>query len=260
MPPREAMPRVREAAERALALDDSLAPAHTCLALALVWYDWDFAKGEAEFRRAIALNPNDADAHRMYGDFLAAMGRFDEAIAEKRRAEQLDPLSVPASWDVGRTSLSTPAATKRRSSRPNTRSISIPAFLTFTTSRRRSTIAKNNLPEALALMQKAMQLGGHTQLLITNWGMINARAGNRDEALRAMDELRARAVGTYTLPLFLARIYAALGNNDEAMKNLEQVYNDRSESAVWLKVDPSLETLRNDPRFIALIRKVGLTK
>jgi hypothetical protein len=73
-----------------------------------------------------------------------------------------------------------------------------------------------------------------------------------------MDELRARAVGTYTLPLFLARIYAALGNNDEAMKNLEQVYNDRSESAVWLKVDPSLDTVRSDPRFIALMRKVGL--
>src|SRR5258708_35284901 len=119
---------------------------------------------------------------------------------------------------------------------------------------------RNNLPEALALMQRARQLGGHTQLLITNWGLINARAGNRDEALRAMAELRTRSAGTYTLPLFLARIYAALGNNDEAMKNLEQVYNDRSESTVWLNVDPSLVTLRKDPRFIALITKLGLTK
>ena len=78
MPPREAMPRVREAAERALALDDSLAPAHTCLALALTWYDWDFAKGEAEFKRGIALNANDAEAHRMYGDFLTALFLFEE--------------------------------------------------------------------------------------------------------------------------------------------------------------------------------------
>jgi predicted Zn-dependent protease len=117
---------------------------------------------------------------------------------------------------------------------------------------------KNKLPEALALMQRAMQMEGRKQLLVTNWGMINARAGNRDEALRAMAELRARAIGIYTLPLFLARIYAALGDNDEAMKNLEQVYNDRSESAVWLKVDPSLDTVRGDPRFIALMRKVGL--
>ena len=107
-------------------------------------------------------------------------------------------------------------------------------------------------------MQKAMELGGHKQLLITNWGMVNARAGNRAEALHAMDELRARGADSYTLPLFLARIYTALGNNDEAMKYLEQMYNDRSESAVWLKVDPSLDTLRKDPRFVELIRKVGL--
>src|SRR5207244_4618923 len=102
MPPREAMPRVREAAQRALALDDSLAAAHTSMALALVWYDWNFSKGEQEFQRAIALNPNDVDTHLHYGDFLVAVGRFDAGIAEKRRAEQLDPLSLTPSWDVGR--------------------------------------------------------------------------------------------------------------------------------------------------------------
>jgi eukaryotic-like serine/threonine-protein kinase len=259
MPPREAMPRVREAAERALALDDSLAQAHTCLALTLTWYDWDFAKGEAEFRRAIALNANDAEAHRLYGDFLVAMGRFDEAIVEKRRAEQLDPLSVPTSWDVSRTLYYAGHDEEAIEQAKHTLDLD-PNFPYVYDLEAQVDYRKNNLPEALSLMQKAMQLGGHSQLLITNWGMINARAGNRDEALRAMDELRARAAGTYTLPLFLARIYAALGNNDEAMKNLEQVYNDRSESAVWLNVDPSLETLRKDPRFIALIRKVGLTK
>jgi len=259
MPPREAMPRVREAAERALALDDSLAAAHTCMALTLTWYDWDFAKGEAEFRRAIALNANDAEAHRLYGDFLVAMGRFDEAIAEKRRSEQLDPLSVPTSWDVSRTLYYAGHDEEAIEQAKHTLDLD-PNFPYVYDLEAQVDYRKNNLPEALSLMQKALQLGGHTQLLITNWGMINARAGHRDEALRAMDELRARAAGTYTLPLFLARIYAALGNNDEAMKNLEQVYNDRSESAVWLNVDPSLDTLRKDPRFIALIRKVGLTK
>jgi serine/threonine protein kinase/Tfp pilus assembly protein PilF len=259
MPPREAMPRVREAAERALALDDSLAAAHTCLALTLVWYDWDFVKGEAEFRRAIALNANDAEAHRLYGDFLVTMGRFDEAIVEKRRAEQLDPLSVPTSWDVSRTLYYAGHDDEAIEQARHTLDLD-PKFPYVYDLEAQVDYRKHKLPEALALMQRAMQLGGHTQLLITNWGMINARAGNRDEALRAMAELRARAAGTYTLPLFLARIYAALGNNDEAMKNLEQVYNDRSESAVWLNVDPSLDTLRKDQRFIALIRKVGLTK
>jgi len=257
MPPREAMPRVREAAERALALDDSLAQAHTCMALASVWYDWDFAKGEKEFRRAIALNANDADAHRFYGDFLTAMGRFDEAIAEKRHAEQLDPLSANVSVDVGRTLFFAhryeDAADQARRTLDLDPNFSYAYYL-----QAQVEYSKGNLPQARALMQHAMQLDGHKQLLITMWGMVNARAGNRDEALRAIAELRARA--TYTLPLFLARIYTALGNNDEAMKNLEQVYNDRSESAVWLNVDTSLDPVRKDPRFIALIRKVGLTK
>jgi TolB-like protein/Tfp pilus assembly protein PilF len=258
MPPREAMPRVREAAERALALDDSLAPAHTCLALALVWYDWDFAKGEKEFRRAIALNANDADAHKLYGDFLTAMGRFDEAIVEKRRAEQLDPLGVTVSWDVGRTLLYAGRYDEAIAQAKRTLDLD-PSFPYVYYLQAQIEYRKGNLPQALALMQRSMQLGGHTQLLITTWGMMNARAGNRDEAMRAIDELRTRAAGTYTLPLFLARIYAALGNNDEAMKNLEKMYDDRSESAVWLNVDTSLEPLRKDPRFIALIRKVGLT-
>jgi eukaryotic-like serine/threonine-protein kinase len=258
MPPREAMPRVREAAERALALDDSLAQAHTCLALALVWYDWDFAKGEKEFRRAIALNANDADSHMLYGDFLAAMGRFDEALAEKRRAEQLDPLGVRVSWDVGRTLFYAGRYDEAIEQAKRTLDLD-PSFPYVYYLEAQIEYRKGNLPQALALMQRSMQLGGHTQLLITTWGMMNARAGNRDEAMRTIDELRSRAAGTYTLPLFLARIYAALGNNDEAMKNLEKMYDDRSESAVWLNVDISLEPLRKDPRFIALIRKVGLT-
>jgi len=258
LPPREAMPRVREAAERALALDDSLAPAHTSMALALVWYDWDFAKGEKEFRRGIALNPNDTDAHRMYGDFLVAMGRFGEALVEKHRAEELDPLSVTASWDIGRTLFF--AGRDEEAIEAAKRTLDLDSSFPYVYYlEAQIAYRKNDMPQALTLMQKAMQLGGHKQILITSWGMINARAGNRAEAMRAIDELRARPSGTYTLPLFLARIYAALGNNDEALKNLEQVYNDRSESAVWLKVDPSLDTLRKDPRFIALIRKVGLT-
>ena len=257
MPPREAMPRVREAAERALSLDDSLAAAHTSMALALVWYDWDFAKGEKEFRRAIALNTNDTDAHRMYGDFLVAMGRFDEALIEKRRAEQLDPLSITASWDIGRTFFF--AGRDEDAIEAAKRTLDLdPSFPYVYYLQAQIAYRKGEIPQALVLMQKAMELGGHKQLLITNWGMVNARAGNRAEALHAMDELRARGADSYTLPLFLARIYTALGNNDEAMKYLEQMYNDRSESAVWLKVDPSLDTLRKDPRFVELIRKVGL--
>ena len=255
MPPREAMPRVREAAQRALALDDSLAAAHTSMALALVWYDWNFVKGEKEFQRAIELNPNDTDAHRFYGDFLAAMGRFDESIAEKRRAEQLDPLSINASWDVGRALYYAgrfdEAIVQAKRTQELDRNFPYVYYLQGQIAFRR-----NQMPEALAQIKRALDLGGRNTLLIATWGYMNARAGNRDEAFRAMDDLRMRS-SKYVLPLFLARIHTALGENDKAFDYLERVYADRSESIVWLKVDPTFEPLRQDPRFVALIKKVG---
>ena len=255
MPPREAMPRVREAAQRALALDDSLAAAHTSMALALVWYDWNFAKGEQEFQRAIALNPNDVDTHLHYGDFLVAVGRFDAGIAEKRRAEQLDPLSLTPSWDVGRALYYAgrydEAIEQAKRTQELDRNFPYVYYLQAQIANRRG-----NSHDALALMQRALDLGGRNTLLVATWGYINARAGNRDEALHAMDELRTKS-SKYVLPLFLARIHANLGESDQAMDYLERVYADRSESVVWLKVDPSFEPLRKDPRFIALVKRVG---
>jgi serine/threonine-protein kinase len=255
MPPREAMPRVREAAQRALALDDSLAAAHTSMALALVWYDWNFIKGEHEFQRAIELNPNDVDAHRYYGDYLAAMGRFDQSISEKRRAEQLDPLSLICSWDVGRALYYAgrfdEAIAQAKRTQELDRNFPYVYYLQAQIAFRR-----NQMPEALAQIKRALDLGGPNTLLIATWAYMNARAGNRDEALKAMDDLRQRS-SKYVLPLFLARIHTALGENDQAFDYLERVYADRSESIVWLKVDPSFEPLHKDPRFVALLKKVG---
>jgi len=255
MPPREAMPRVREAAQRALALDDSLPAAHTSMALVLVWYDWSFTRGEEEFKRAIALNPDDADAHRLYGDFLVAMGRFDAAIAEKRRAEELDPLNITASWDVGRALYYAgrfdEAIEQAKRTQDLDRNFPYVYYLQAQIATR-----KGQYPAALALMQRALALAGSNTLLTSTWGYMNARAGNRAEALRAMDEVRSRSP-KYLLPLFLARIHTALGENDKAFDYLERVYADRSESIVWLKVDPSFEPLRKDPRFLALLKRVG---
>jgi serine/threonine-protein kinase len=257
MPPREAMPRVREAAQRALALDDSLAAAHTAMGLVLVWYDWNFAKGEQEFRRALALNPNDVDAHLRYGDFLVAVGRFDAGIAEKRRAVELDPLSINPSWDLTRAYYYAgrydESIEQGKRTQELDRNFPYVYYLEAQIANRRG-----DPQRALALMQRALDLGGRNTLLVATWGYINARVGNRDEALKAMAELRATS-SKYVLPLFLARIHGALGENDKALELLERVYADRSESVVWLKVDPSFEPLRKDPRFIALINRVGKT-
>jgi serine/threonine-protein kinase len=255
--PREAMPRVREAAQRALALDDSLSAAHTAMGLVLVWYDWNFPKGEQEFQRALALNPNDVDAHLRYGDFLVAMGRFDAGIAEKRRAVELDPLSINPSWDLTRAYYYAgrydESIEQGKRTQELDRNFPYVYYLEAQIANRRG-----NPQRAVALMQRALDLGGRNTLLVATWGYINARIGNRQEALNAMAELRAKS-SKYVLPLFLARIHAALGEDDQALDYLERVYADRSESVVWLKVDPSFEPLRNDPRFLALLKRVGTT-
>jgi TolB-like protein/Tfp pilus assembly protein PilF len=255
VPPNEAMPRVREAAKRALALDDSLAEAHASLALAKAWYEFDFKGGEREFQRAIALNPNEADIHRKYADFLMAIDQTDRALAEDRRAEQLDPLSVNASWDVGRALFF--ARRYDDALEQARRTIELDDRFAYAYYLEAEVaVQRGRYEDALTLLDHAIQLGGRTPLLVAYRGVILARTGQRDEAMKAMNELQARR-GAYS-NLFLARIHAALGENDEAIRLLEQVYNDRSESIVWLKVDPTFDTLRKEPRFVALVKKVGL--
>jgi tetratricopeptide (TPR) repeat protein len=111
---------------------------------------------------------------------------------------------------------------------------------------------------ALQLLQHGMQLGGRSQLFVGAEGYTNARLGRRAEALRDADELKARASNAYTVPLLLARIHAALGEKEPALQLLQKVYDDRSESIVWLKVDPTFDTLRGDQRFKELVKKAGL--
>jgi TolB-like protein/Tfp pilus assembly protein PilF len=255
LPPNEAMPRARAAAQRALSIDDSLADAHASLGLVKAWYEFDFAGGEREFQRAIALNPNDAETRRKYGDLLMVQGHFDLALTENRRAELLDPLSVKGSLDVARALFF--ARRYDDAVEQTKRTIELDDHFPYAYYlQAQIAVERGRFDDALAAINKAIELGGRTPLLVTYWGYVHARSRHRAEAMQAIQELQSRP-GSY-VPLFLARIRAALGENDEAIKLLEQVYNDRSESIVWLKVDPTFDRLRGDPRFAALVKKVGL--
>ncbi|HEY2325683.1 MAG TPA: protein kinase [Thermoanaerobaculia bacterium] len=255
MSPNEVMPRAREAAERAVHLDASLPEAHSALALVRAWYDWDFAAGEKEFRRAIELNPNNADAHRVYGDFLIVRRQFDRGLAEKKRAEQLDPLSVVASWDVGRAYFYEGrfAEAEQQAKKTITLDEKFPSVYLLRT---QIALAQNRLPDAIALAKQTIAVGGPKPLYVSTLGYIEALAGDRAGAEATIAQLNASP--GYTLPLFLARVNAALGNRDQAMGWLEKLYSERSESIVWLRVDPTLQSLRNDPRFVALEKRVGI--
>jgi serine/threonine protein kinase/Tfp pilus assembly protein PilF len=254
MAPRDAMPRAREAARRALALDDSLAQAHTELALVLVWFDWNFKEGEREFRRAIELNPNDADPHRLYADFLTAAGRFEAALAEKKKAEQLDPLSVPAAYEVARTLFF--AGRLEDAEQQAKRALELDdRFGQALLLRAWIAMERGQTADAMAFVQQSLSINRAPQTLAM-WGYISGRLGNTADAARAIEELKRRP--TYTLPLFLARVNAGLGDKAEALRWLEQAYTERSESLVWLRVDATLASLRTEPRFQALVRKVGL--
>jgi tetratricopeptide (TPR) repeat protein len=254
LPPKEAMPRAREAARRALELDDSLAEAHASLGLVKAWFEWDFKGGEREFRRAIELEPNDSEVHRRYANFLMATGQLDHALAETRKGEQLDPLSAQASWDVSRALFF--ARRYDEALEQTKRIIELDDHYAYAYYMQAEVATeRGNYDQSVMSINKAMQLSARPPLLVAFLGYTYARAGKAAEAQKVIEELQARQGGY--IALFLARIRTALGQHDEALRLLQQVYDDRSESIVWLKVDPTFDSLRGDPRYDALLKRVG---
>ena len=255
MPPREAMPRAREAAERAVQLDPNSSDAHVALALVRTWYDWDFVEGEREFRTALMLNPNDAEAHRYYAEILIVTQQFDRAIAEKQRAVQLDPLSVAASLDVGKTLFYAGRLAEAEQQAVRTLQLDPKAASAYVL-RGQIAALQGRYNDSLALLDKAISINGRKPVLLSMSGYVNAIAGHRKKALDAIEQLKSSS--RYAAPLFLARVNAGLGDRDEALRWLGMLYSERSESVVWLKVDPTMKNLRSDPRFVALAKRIGV--
>ncbi|HJQ24180.1 MAG TPA: winged helix-turn-helix domain-containing protein [Blastocatellia bacterium] len=254
----EAMPKAREMAERALALDEQLAEAHASLARVRYFYEWDYAAAEREFRRALELNPGLADAHLWYGEYLALMGRFDEALAEMKQAAQLDPLTpfvvihpgLPT-FLAGRYDESIAYALKGLEIDPNVRMIHIDLGLTYA--------MKGDYAKGIAELQRAIELGDHSPAAQTNLAFAYARAGDRTAAQQRLKQALSSPNG-YVVPYFVATVYAALGDQEQAFAWLEKAYNERSIYLAWLKTDPRLDSLRADPRFADLLRRVGFAQ
>jgi TolB-like protein/Tfp pilus assembly protein PilF len=254
--PNEAIPQARAAALKALALDDTLAEAHTSMAHILMYYDWDWPRGEDEFRRALDLDPNYATAHQWYAEYLAGMGRFAAAMPEMRRALALDPNSIMLNLMVGWVSLTArdyDAAIEQYRRALEMDSNYAQTHFALATAYRLKGMYQESVPE----FQKWAALTGNTDLLAVYLADVYAGWGKQREAREALRRLEERAKQHYVPASYLAYIYAGLGDEEHAFQSLDKVCEERV-GVLFLKTDPRLDRLRPDPRFANLLRRVRL--
>ncbi len=258
MPPSEAGPGAKNAAEKALGIDESNSEAHLSLALVAHWYEWDWAAAEREFQRAIELNPNSSEAHGYYSWFLAPMGRKEQAVAEAKRCVEVDPLSSLANGFAGSISVFTrqwdTAIEQLRGA------IELdPSFWFNHEFLGRAYQAKGRLTDAIAEYQRALELEKDNAELWSNLGHVYAISGKRSEAQKVLDQLKELSAQGYVAPYNQAMIYAGLGEKDQVFAWFDRAYKSRSYYfAVSLTTDARLDSLRSDPRFVELLRRVGL--
>lgn len=251
----EAISKQRALTLKALELDDTLAEAHATLGLISMNDAGDWPKAETEFKRALALSPNYATAHQWYGEFLAWMGRFDEGIAESRRARELDPLSLIISTDVAKVYLLSgryddAVAQFKRALELDPEFGVAHGLLALTYSK------QGRHEEALRELRGIRDLESdpmHLSYLVYVYG----QAGMRDEAGRALRRLSDLSRQTYVIPQWRVLAYAGLGDKDEAFKWLDRSFDEHDQGKLTVKVSPVLDNLRSDPRFSAVMRRAG---
>ncbi len=255
--PGEWMSKAREAAKRALELDDALGEAHASLAIIKMYYDWDYTGAEHEFRRAIVLNPGSALIHMWYGWYMGLMARFDESFKELQRAQELDPLSDTINSGIGiifHWSRQPERAIKqfRKVLDMNPNYAIASSFLAEVYEQ------KGDFVSAIATIE-GLQQGTNDPLTLSTVGYVYAKSGDRHKALKILNELETRSNQEHIPALNFASIYAGLGDTGQALAWLDKACNERSVWMTFLKVDPKFDLLRSDPRFQGLLRHVGLT-
>jgi TolB-like protein/Tfp pilus assembly protein PilF len=257
MPPREAMPRARAAANNALQIDDTLAEAHASLANVRLSYDWDWAGAEQEFKRSIELNPSYATSHEWYGHLLIAMARPDEALRELRRALELDPLSTPCNLALGYCyycardfDQAIEQYRKTLELAPNTPLAFYEISLAYQN--------KKCYQEALAEAERAYTFSGGQAAAVMLLGRAQALLGRRTEACDELTRLQEMSKQKYVPAFYTAALYAGLDEKNRAFEWLNKALDERSNYLIYLNVEPSLDNLRPDSRFQDVLRRVGL--
>jgi DNA-binding winged helix-turn-helix (wHTH) protein/TolA-binding protein len=255
--PKDAFPKAQAAAERALAIDSELVEARACLAYVKACYDWDWAGAEKEFRMVLELNPNYATGHIWYSDYLSAVGRLDEALAEVDLALELDSLSL-----INNLNLALHLYFGRQYERAIEqlqRTLELDPYYALAHWTLGTAYAQQErYREAIDEFRRAVHLSSRSPLTLAALGRVHALAGQSNKARKLLNELLNLSSQRYVSPYDIGTVHAGLGEKDLAFEWLDQAYAERSGRLFFLKVDPYWDNLRDDPRFSNLLRSVRL--
>jgi tetratricopeptide (TPR) repeat protein len=255
-PPKEAFPKAHDAAIKALGIDNNLAEAHAALAYTTFRGDWNWAEAEKEFKQAIKLNDNYASAHQWYANHLAAQSRFDEAIQETRRTQEIDKTSLIINAHFGLINYFAHRFDEAISECQKT----IKLDPTFFAARRylgMSYTQKGMYKEAIAEFEKSMA-GSSSPLLKAEYAYALALSGDTIKAQTELDSLIEMSKQKYVSAYHIATIYVGLKDKDRAFQYLEKAFQDRADWMVFIKVDPRFDRLHSDPRFVDLLTRMNL--
>jgi len=257
LPPDQGYPKAREAAFKALQLDDTIAEAHTALGSFFWEYKWDRLAAEKEYRLAIEMNPSYATAPQWYSEELAALGRRDEASAAIKRAQQLDPLSLPIGVVAGWVFYVERDYNHAIEQYKRTLEMD-PSFVLAHSFLGRAYAQTGDLTNAILECQTASRLSGDHPFSLVWLGYAYARAGNRKGALQILRELQSISRQKYVAPHDVAAIYAGLGESTNALDWLNKAYDEHSYTLLLLPVEPEFDVLHSDARFQDLVHRVGV--
>jgi serine/threonine protein kinase/Tfp pilus assembly protein PilF len=254
---KDVYPRAKAAATKALEINETLAEAHNSLAYVYERYDWNFKAAEAEFKRALELNPNYATGHFWYGELLTFFGRFEEAIREYKRALELDPVSLIINANLGWTYVMAQQFDQALAHLHKTLELD-PNFAMTRMMLGLANLGKKNFREAIDELKKVRELSGDALYAIEPLGEAYAAAGKIEEAEGILEELKVRSQKQFVSPYRMASLYAALGDLDKAFELANTAYEERDENLIIIKIHPGWIPFRSDPRYQALVKMVGL--